>query len=70
MQTNRLFFAGENNAAMEYRDDSAKGTDPETAKASGVSDSSSARGSAQFISDVEGRRAIKVTLGISLKTIP
>ena len=46
------------------KDDSAKGTDPEKGGkyGSGTSTGSSARGSAEFLSDVEGKRAIKVCL--------
>ena len=46
------------------KDDSAKGTDPEKGGkyGSGTSTGSSARGSAEFLSDVEGKRAIKVSL--------
>ncbi|CAK0764171.1 hypothetical protein CVIRNUC_003131 [Coccomyxa viridis] len=44
------------------KDDSAKGADPEKGGkyGSGTSTGSSARGSAEFLSDVEGKRAIKV----------
>ena len=46
------------------KDDSAKGTDPEKGGkyGSGTSTGSSARGSAEFLSDVEGKRAIKVCI--------
>ena len=46
------------------KDDSAKGADPEKGGkyGSGTSTGSSARGSAEFLSDVEGMRAIKVCL--------
>ena len=46
------------------KDDSAKGADPEKGGkyGSGTSTGSSARGSAEFLSDVEGKRAIKVCL--------
>ncbi|CAL5219852.1 g1768 [Coccomyxa viridis] len=47
----------------EYKDDSAKGLDPE--KAAKASTGGSSRGSAQFLSEVEGQRAIKV-VGSSL----
>ena len=43
----------------EYKDDSAKGLDPE--KADKASTGGSSRGSAQFLSEVEGQRAIKVS---------
>ena len=43
----------------EYKDDSAKGLDPE--KAAKASTGGSSRGSAQFLSEVEGQRAIKVS---------
>ena len=46
------------------KDDSAKGADPEKGSkyGSGTSTGSSARGSAEFLSDVEGKRAIKASL--------
>ena len=44
----------------EYKDDSAKGMDPE--KAAKASAGGSSRGSAQFLSEVEGQRAIKVRI--------
>lgn len=52
------------NTENDFLDDSAKGKDPEKAvKASGAG--GSARGSAEFLSEVEGQRAIKV-VGSSL----
>ena len=53
------------------KDDSAKGTDPEKGGkyGSGTSTGSSARGSAEFLSDVEGKRAIKVCLTTQISSI-
>ena len=48
----------------EYKDDSAKGMDPE--KAAKASAGGSSRGSAQFLSEVEGQRAIKVRISTCL----
>jgi len=48
---------------QDFKDDSAKRVDPDlAAKGSGASASSSARGSAEFLSQVEGQRAIKVSV--------